>query len=305
MNEQHPIVAWAAESEKNRRFLAMTAMILVAFFWAVVETLGHFIPRGYSPLQTVWSRYLVHMLFMIAAFGPRKGTELIKTKCLKMQIMRGFLMIGMPFCYAFGVSILPVHDVWAVSWTSSIMLIFMAIWILKERVSFTLWFVSLLAWLGVWIMLGAEVPALGWGLLAPLGMGLCYALYKTMTRMMRAESSYANLFHTALWVFCPLTLLVPFSWKTPTAPLVGIYVGIGFFGYLALLFLDKSMELAPAALTAPLIYTQPIWVDLFDYLVHGHKPGLAPVIGATIILVAAVYLFTVEMTGMRQLVRAD
>ena len=292
-------------SAKRDRIVAMGSMLLVGFFWALVENLGCMIPRGYSPVQTVWSRYLVHMLFMLVALGPRNGTALVKTKRLKMQIMRAFLMIGMPVCYIVGVSIMPIRDVWAVSWTSSIMLLGMAIWILKERVSLRLWVVSLFSWIGVWIMLGAHLPSLSWKLLAPLGMGFCYALYKVMTRILRTECTHANLFHTALWVFCPLTFLMPYSWKVPGPHLIGIYIGIGIFGYLTLLFLDKALTLAPAALTAPLIYSQLIWVSLFDFMLRGRSPDKTDFVGACIILAATVYVFTMEITEKRQLVHSD
>ncbi len=283
----------------------MVAMMLVGFFWAVIETLGHSIPRGYSPIQTVWSRYLVHMLFMLIAFGPRQGTLLIRTDRLWMQICRSLLMVGMPLCYVIGVSLIPAVDVWNLSWASSIMLIGLAIIILKERVSPRLWIITIIAWLGVWIMSGADIPDLRWGILAPLGMAFCYALYNTMTRIMRTESSYANLFHTALWIFCLLTVFIPFSWKTPTVGLVGIYIGIGFFGYITLLLLDKALELAPAALTAPLIYSQPVWIDMFQFLSNGSRPGLSTVAGAMIIIATVVYLFATEITGTKQLVRIN
>lgn len=290
------------ESDRGRRFLAMIAMILVAFFWTVVETLAHFIPKEYSPVQTVWSRYLVHMIFMLIVFGPQQGVGLVRTNCLGKQISRSMLMVGMPVCFVIGISLIPLRDVWTLSWTSSIMLIFMAVLILKERVSARLWIITLVAYLGVWLMSGADIPNLRWGILAPLGMGFCYALYKIMTRTMRAENSHANLFHTALWVFCLLTVFMPFSWKPPTISIIAIYIGIGFFGYLTLAFLDKSLELAPAALTAPLIYTQPIWVDLFDFMINRRIPELHTVVGATIIIAAMTCLFTLEMTGTRQLV---
>ena len=73
-------------------------------------------------------------------------------------------------------------------------------------------------------------------------------------------------FTLPLWVFfVTLTFLMPYSWKVPGPHLIGIYIGIGIFGYLTLLFLDKALTLAPAALTAPLIYSQLIWV--FSFLI--------------------------------------
>jgi drug/metabolite transporter (DMT)-like permease len=104
---------------------------------------------------------------------------------------------------------------------------------------------------------------------------------------------------------CLLTVCIPFSWHRPTVGVVGIYIGIGFFGYLTLLFLDKALELAPAALTAPLIYLQPIWLDMLTFLSTGNRPGLSAVAGAMIIIATVVYIFATEITGTKQLVRIN
>jgi len=146
--------------EKKRYLLAMMAMILVGFFWAVVETLGHYIPRGYSPIQTVWSRYLVHMLFMLAAFGPRKRTSLIRTDCLWMQISRALLMLGMPVCFIAGAAFLPIDVVWVVSWCAVTIELGLSAWILRERVRPGLWIAAASGWLGVWVMSGVDFPPL-------------------------------------------------------------------------------------------------------------------------------------------------
>jgi len=184
--------------EKHQRVLAMSAMLLVAFFWSVVETAAQFLPDGYSPVQTVWSRYLVHIFFMMIVLGPRQRTALIRTRCLGMQVSRAFLMIGMPFFFIAGVVLMPAEHVWLVFWSTSIMVLIASRFLLGERISTGLWVLCCIGWFGVWLTLGADVPPISWRLLIPVAMGFCYALYVIMTRIMRMESTYANLFHTAL-----------------------------------------------------------------------------------------------------------
>ena len=275
--------------EKKRYLLAMMAMILVGFFWAVVETLGHYIPRGYSPIQTVWSRYLVHMLFMLAAFGPRKRTSLIRTDCLWMQISRALLMLGMPVCFIAGAAFLPIDVVWVVSWCAVTIELGLSAWILRERVRPGLWIAAASGWLGVWVMSGVDFPPLSWRYLAPVGMGSCFAVYVVMTRCMSGESTSTKLFHTALWVFGALSLIVPFLWKTPTPRLLVIYTLIGIIGFFCLFFLDKAIEMAPVSTTAPIIYTVPIWYCLQDCIIKGRPPGMMSVAGALIIVVSFVF----------------
>jgi drug/metabolite transporter (DMT)-like permease len=284
--------------------MAMGAMVLTAFFWAVIEILGGLIPKGYSPVQTVWSRYFVHLLFMLVIFGPRKQGALIQTNCLGMQVTRATLMLGMPVCFVIGTTLLPFHVVWLVFWSSVLVQLFVAGYILHESISADLWLVSVFGWAGVWFMAGVPLPPLNWRLIPPLGMGFCYALYVIMTRKMRHESAQTNLFHTALWVFLPLSFLLPLDWKTPTLRVIGIYTGIGLSGYLCLYFLDKTMEMAPAALTAPFIFTVPLWSSVLEYFIHHKVPTALSWLGAIIIVAASVYIILVESIGRRHLVCA-
>ena len=105
-------------------------------------------------------------------------------------------------------------------------------------------------WLSARLSLGREA-----GLLLPLGMGFCFALYNVLTREMRTERTSANLFHTALWVFIALSFVMPSVWHTPSLKAALAMIGIGVWGFVLLLFLDRALAWAPASLVAPFIYT--------------------------------------------------
>jgi drug/metabolite transporter (DMT)-like permease len=301
----HDYFASVSATKKGQHLMAMGAMVLTAFFWAVVEILGGLIPRGYSPVQTVWSRYLVHLLFMIAVFGPRQGKTLLRTGCIGLQVSRALLMLGMPLCFIWGAAILPVRVVWLLSWGSVMMMLALGWLLLREPVAPGAWIAAGAGWVGIWVMSGSDLPPVSWRYLAPLGMGFCFALYVTMTKRMPTENTYAKLFHTALWVFLPLSLVLPLRWKMPSPQVLGIYCSIGLLGYLALFFLDKSIELAPTSLTAPLIYTMPLWLAFLNYLVAGKLLGGMAVAGALIVLATSTGLVLNEWAGRLSLVNRN
>lgn len=83
---------------------------------------------------------------------------------------------------------------------------------------------------------------------------------------------------------------MPFLWKTPTARVLIIYTFIGIIGFFVLFFLDRAIEMAPVAKTAPIIYTVPIWYCLQDCIINGKLPGTMPVVGALIIGASFVFL---------------
>jgi drug/metabolite transporter (DMT)-like permease len=283
----------------------MAAMTAAAFFWAVIEHLGGLLPKGYSPVQTVWSRYLVHLLFMLIAFGPREGSALVRTRCFGLQVSRALLMVGMPVCFIWGSILLPLQIVWLVSWSSVMILLALSGVLLQERVAPGLWITAGAGWVGIWIMSGADLPPVSWRYLAPIGMGFCFALYVVMTRRMHGESTHAKLFHTALWVFLILSMVVPFQWKMPSLQVLAVYSSIGLSGYICLFFLDKAIELAPASLAAPMIYTVPLWSCVIESITTGKPPGGMAAAGALIVVATSAYLVLGEWSGRVRFAAAD
>jgi drug/metabolite transporter (DMT)-like permease len=287
----------AIASEKGRHLTALAAMTTAAFFWAIIEHLGGLVPSRYSPVQTVWSRYLVHLLFMLVFFGPRRGSNLVRTRCFGLQVSRALLMVGMPVSFIFGVALLPVQVVWLVSWISVIAMLAMSAVFLRERVAPAFWLAAGIGWLGIWAMSGAHLPPLSWRYLAPFGMGSCFAIYVVTTRRMHGESTQAKLFHTALWVFLVFSVVVPFKWKMPSLDVLIVYALIGLSGYLGLYFLDKSIEMAPVSLTAPLIYTVPLWSCVQQSIITGKPPGSMAVAGALIIVLTSAFIILAVWSG--------
>lgn len=284
-------------SDKKRYLTAIASIILSAFFGAAVEQLGSNLPRAYTPVQTVWSRYLVHLLFMLALIAPRKRSGIVRTNRLALQISRALLMAAMPLCFIGSVAILPVQVVWVISWCSVMLILLLSRWVLHERVATCSWIAAASGWLGIWIMSGVDLTPISWRYLAPIGMGSCYAIYVVLTRLMDGESTQTKLFHTALWPFLVLSILVPFQWKMPSLHVAAIYISIGLSGYLFLFFLDKSIELAPVSLAAPLIYTVPLWSFIQEFIITQEMPSAAVAIGASIIVATSVIIVLAVFLG--------
>jgi drug/metabolite transporter (DMT)-like permease len=210
----------------------------------------------YSPYQTVWVRYGAYLVFMLAILGRTEGWKMVCTPRLGRQVFRSLLMLAMPFCFISAVCRgINLRLVWAMSWIAVPMTILMANVILRERFATAQWIAALIGLAGTWLFIRPPFPRTGgWLLLLPLGMGFCFALYVVLTREMRTEPTSANLFHTALWVFIPLSFVMPSVWHTPSPKVALVMIGIGVWGFVVLLFLDRALAWAPASLVAPFIY---------------------------------------------------
>jgi drug/metabolite transporter (DMT)-like permease len=155
------------------------------------------------------------------------------------------------------------------------MMILMANVIFGEKVAAAQWMAAFIGLAGTWLVIRPPFPGTGgWLLLLPLGMG---SVLRSITCLLGkcTERTSANLFHTALWVFIALSFVMPSVWHTPSLKAALAMIGIGVWGFVLLLFLDRALAWAPASLVAPFIYTQCIWGDALELIRRRFHPGFA------------------------------
>ncbi len=278
----------------------MILMALAVTLWAALEALAATMVRRYSPYQVVWTRYAVHLGFMIAVWGWREPAKLWRTRRPVFQIARSFLMLGMPVSYVLARR-LGVHssELMSIFWLSPLLIIVIAAALLKEHVSAAQWLAAALGFAGVVFMLEpGALPA--WPLwLAPFMMGLTFAAYVAMTRSLRSETTCANLFYTALGVFVLLSPFMPGVWVKPTLSDLAILIAVGLIGWVGLFVLDRMAAVAPVSVSAQFAFVQvPIALGT-NWLVHGDRPDPFETAGIVLIGATAAYAWALQRKADR------
>jgi drug/metabolite transporter (DMT)-like permease len=85
-------------------------------------------------------------------------------------------------------------------------------------------------------------------------------------------------------------MVAPF-WKWPTPEAWGWMITAGLVGGVGHGLVIFSMRQASASLVAPFSYSSLIWATLMGWIVFNQLPGSRSVVGATIILVAGLYVW--------------
>lgn len=263
--------------------------LLVAVFtlcWAVVEVIGP--ATSVSAYQVVWSRYGVHLAFMLLAFGPRYGTTLVRTPRIGSQVLSSLCMLGMPISFIWAMQRLPGRDVLPLLWLAPLFVVILSsVLTREERPNLWTWGAALAGFAGVLAIYQPDGGMLHLSAVLGVGTAFCLALYLIVVRSMRHERVWTKLFHTALWVFLVLSLVVWRVWQTPTLKGMVALVMIGLLGWLGLYALDTALELATPAALAPALYTQVVWEELLVFA-HGGLPHTGRLLtGLLLVAVAA------------------
>jgi drug/metabolite transporter (DMT)-like permease len=246
---------------------AVFTMLFVAF-WTIVELLGAHLQRAYSGYQVVWTRYVVHLVFMLAVWGWHRPMTLLRTERPAFQLSRSLLMVVMPVSWIIGLS----QGIEPRAMTVSLLLVPLLVLLtarlfLRETASLPNWgfAVALVVGTGVMIGLRDHVPV---AMLAfPLAVAGSLGVYTVMTRSLRNESMLTNLLYTAFGVALVLTPLMPAVWVWPGLHDWLVLVGIGLGGFASLLALDRATAAAPASTIGPILgvlFTASLLIDVLS-----------------------------------------
>jgi len=275
-------------------------VILSALFWAGMELTGSFVPQGFKALEVVWVRYGIHLIFMLIVFGPRYRTGLVRTHALKLQLFRPVFMIGMPLCFLIGLKFMPFADVWSLFWIAPFLTLLFAAVLLHEQINIVQWLTMVVAIFGAIEIYHLQPGLLHWTIIFPLGMAFCFSGYLILTRALREQQTVTNLFYTALVVFLPWSLGLPYFWHPLTRIAFYAMASIGILGFWSLYFLDKAYEIAPVSTVTPFLFSEPIFIVIFSYFLFRTVPSMMAIVGSVLLAIIILCLIGYELSSEKR-----
>lgn len=185
---------------------------------------------------------------------------------------------------------LPVAESTALGFAKSFFVSIFAILILKETVGSRRWVAVFAGFLGVLIMLQPGTDDFSiYSIYAIAGAG-CAGFVMVLIRLMsRTENPKTILAWQAVGV--GLIMIIPgiWFWKMPTPFEWGLILALGVLSYLAQLFNIMAYKYGEASLMASLDYSRLIYAAILGYIFFDTLPSGATWIGASIVIVAAIY----------------
>ena len=233
----------------------------------------------------VWARWGFQVLAMLIWLAPSMGLRMLHTRQLRMQLLRGCLLVGSSLFFMTALAHMPLADATALNYTTPTIVIILAIVFLNERltVSRMAFVVAGLAGMVMIVQPGAEIFR-GTSLFA-LGSALCYAIYQITTRMLAGEDPRVSLFYPALVG----TLLMTFVWPWFGSRIdltwmdVVLLAGIGVIGTIGHFLLILAFQRAPASALTPFTYIQVVFATLIGWLAYNDFPDALTLAGMALI----------------------
>jgi drug/metabolite transporter (DMT)-like permease len=247
---------------------------------------------GYDSLQVSWARAFGHILFMLAAFVPRFGLGMLRTRRPGTQILRSALLMTSNLSFFFAIVSIPIAKAASISLTAPLVVALLAWPMLGERTTVGRLVALGIGFLGVLIVIRPGTEVFQWASLFVVASATCYALYQILTRRIAGtDSPETSAIYSSIIGAFGLIVVLPFVWQTPHSLRdIAYFCSLGVLGALGHYCVARAMHYAPANIVSPFQYMQLLGSVAVGYLFFGNFPDVMGWIGAAIIVGAGLYI---------------
>ena len=254
---------------------------------ALVKALGE---TDFHPLQLAFLRTAVALAVMLP-LAARAGPAVLRSRAPRLHVLRGSVGTAAVVAGFFALVQMPLADFIALTFTTPLFMILLAVLLLGERVRWRRWTATAIGFVGVLIMVRPGSAGFDWDALLALGMAAGIALASsTVKRFPEGEAPFAMLF----WFTVLGTLLtaVPAAlvWRAPNLEEWLLLMVMSSLGAAAQFLIIKAYKAGEATFVAPFDYAKLLIGGLLGYFVFAEIPDLWTLLGAAVIVASTVYI---------------
>ncbi|MGN4613515.1 DMT family transporter [Bacillus cereus group sp. MYBK71-2] len=291
----------------KQTILGAICLSLAASIWGGMYVVSKYVLDFIPPLTLVWLRFIIAfvVLYMILKITEKKQkkTVTIRKKDWLLFAWIGFIGYFISItCQFIGTKLSDAHTGSLVtSATPAFMVIFAAI-ILKEKLTARRMLSTIIATIGVIIVIGwdIEIGSYFIGTIILVGAAITWALLSIYVKI--ASAQFSSLVITTYAIFFSLFFITPFMiWEFQSNPIehMNLYVVLGvlYLGIVstagAFFLWNKGLELMDASIGSLFFFFQPIVGSLLGWLLLNETLSSNFFIGG-ILIICSVFITTFE-----------
>ncbi len=277
----------------EHRLRGIAWMLATMLCFISLDAVMKYALQTYPLVQVTWGRFFfATVLAVILCMKNLPGY--MRTQMPMMHVSRSLFLMITTGLFNSGIVHMPLATATSIMFLSPILVTLLSIFLLAEHVGLRRWISIAVGFAGALIIVApwSEASASqGTGPFFLLAAALTNALYQTTTRQLRGDHHLTTLLYTASAGAIITSVIVPWQWQTPDAFGWLLLVSSGVIGCVGHLCIIKAFQSAPASVVAPFAYSSLIWATLFGFVVWHEFPGINTWIGASLIILAGLYIF--------------
>ncbi len=265
-------------------------MIGAGASFAIMIVIVRHVSAELHPFQIAFFRNLFGMAFMLP-WIIRTGWEGLRTERFGLHLFRALIGLGAMLCFFSAISLIPVAEVTALTFTAPLFATVGAALVLGEKVRLRRWTATAVGFIGALVILrpGAAMvtPAALVALTSAAFMAVAILTVKTLSR---TENPNAIVLYMGL-LLTPLSFVAAvFVWTPPMLETWPWLVAMGLAATLGQLMMTRAFAAAEASAVLPFDFARLVFVAILGFLLFGERPDLWTWIGAAVIIAATGYI---------------
>ena len=285
-------------------------LVSAAFVISIQNIVIKWIGGDYSALQIVAFRSLIALPFTLVFYRYEGQRGLPTTKLPRLEYIRGLFLFLSYTTFMMGLASLPLAQIEAIRFSGPLMITFLSVVMLGEKVGPRRWVALVIGFMGVLLIVQPGSASFNLGSVFVLISVLFYALVVILTRKLQAEESSATMaYYSSLVYLAAALILVPLPlivgempnahpsiaflirpWTMPTLLDGLIMAGLGLIWAVWMYLLSRAYSLAQASVAAPFEYVSlPINI-MWGFLIWREIPTWLTIAGAFLTLGSGLYV---------------
>ena len=290
-------------------FATAPGAVALAVFSTAVFASMHAIVRHVSgelhPFEIAFFRSvfgLLTLLPLIFRYGP--GAFISAQP--RLQLLRGAISGTSLMCWFYGLSVVPLAEATALSFTNAIFASLGAVIFLRERMGIRRWSAVAVGLAGVLIILRPGEAAVSVGSLIVLVSAACWGGGTIIIkRLSRTDSAVTIALWMATMMIVATSIPAWLVWIRPTPGQLLWLVLIGALASMGTLAYTQALKLAEATLIIPTDFTRMVWASAIGFLAFGEIPDSWTWTGGLLIIGSTIYIALREIRLNRRRLRAQ
>ncbi len=258
------------------------------FFTAMAGIIRH-VSADIHPFEIAFFRALFGLILM-APWFLRLGVASVRSRRVGMHVCRALFMLGAAMAWFTAISLMPIAEVTALTFTTPLFASLGAALFLAEKVGLRRAVAIGVGFAGAMIILRPDVEALTMPAMAALASAVFGAVGMLIVKSLSRTESPATIVIYVGLLLTPLSLVPAlFVWTTPSLEALAWLAALGLVANLGHMPFARAMASADATAILPFDFLKLFFSATMGYLLFAEVPDVWTWIGATVIFGAVLY----------------
>ena len=297
-------------SKMSSNVKGVVFLVLSMFIISLQNIAIKWMGGDYSVLEIVMIRSLVALPCTLLFYRLEGQRGLPVSQQHKLEYIRGSMLFLSYTAFMMGLAALPLADIEAIRFSAPLMITFLSVVILGEKVGPRRWLALVVGFIGVLLVVRPGSTTFNLGSVFILISVLFYALTVIFTRKLQSTDSSATMaYYSSLVYLVAALVLAPLpavvgeitdphpsiaflvrAWSMPTLLDLVIMAGLGLVWAGWMYSMSRAYSLAQASLIAPFEYVSlPINI-MWGFLIWQEIPTWMTLAGASLTLFSGMYV---------------